>query len=95
MKTINCQSYNEHQVTTAVNFASKSWLSSFITGGLNTQIEHHLFPNICSIHYRQLAPIVKQAAKEHGVAYREYSSWSKTLASHYRMLRGLGQNLSY
>ena len=44
------QSYTEHQCSTAVNFASKNWLASWMTGGLNTQIEHHLFPNICSIH---------------------------------------------
>ena len=45
------QSYTEHQCSTAVNFASTSWFGSWMTGGLNTQIEHHLFPNICSIHY--------------------------------------------
>ena len=85
------QSYFEHQCSTAVNFASKSWFASWITGGLNTQIEHHLFPNICSIHYRKIAPIVKKTAKEYGVPYREYSSWSKTLGAHYRLLRGLGK----
>tara|TARA_B100000809_G_scaffold41602_1_gene36217 strand:+ start:1194 stop:2288 length:1095 start_codon:yes stop_codon:yes gene_type:complete len=85
------QSYTEHQCSTAVNFASNSWLGSWMTGGLNTQIEHHLFPNICSIHYRKLAPIVKQTAKEHGVAYKEFKSWPGAVASHYRLLRGLGR----
>lgn len=88
------QSYTEHQCSTAVNFASASWFGSWMTGGLNTQIEHHLFPNICSIHYRKIAPIVKQTAKEYGVHYREYSCWTKTVASHYRLLKGLGQNLT-
>ncbi len=85
------QSYSEHQCSTAVNFASTSWFGSWITGGLNTQIEHHLFPNICSIHYRKLAPIVKATAKEFGVNYREYKNWRVTIASHYRLLRGLGK----
>ena len=88
------QSYTEHQCSTAVNFSSTSWLGSWMTGGLNTQIEHHLFPSICSVHYRKIAPIVKQTAQEYNVAYREYSNWPKTLASHYRLLRGLGQNIS-
>ncbi|MDF1673783.1 MAG: acyl-CoA desaturase [Vicingaceae bacterium] len=86
------QSYTEHQCATAVNFASTSWFGSWMTGGLNTQIEHHLFPNICSIHYRKIAPIVKQTAKEYGVHYREYTSWPKTVASHYRLLKSLGCN---
>jgi linoleoyl-CoA desaturase len=85
------QSYSEHQCSTAVNFASTSWFASWMTGGLNTQIEHHLFPNICSIHYRKIAPIVKKTAQEYRVGYREYSSWPKTLASHFRLLKGLGK----
>ncbi len=89
------QSYTEHQCTTAVNFGSTSWFPSFLTGGLNNQIEHHLYPNICSIHYRKIAPIVRQTAKEYGVSYREFPNWSKALASHYRELRGLGRKLSY
>ncbi len=88
------QSYTEHQCSTAVNFASKNWFASWMTGGLNTQIEHHLFPNICSIHYRKLAPIVKQTAEEYGVAYKEFKSWPNAVASHYRLLRGLGNPVS-
>ena len=78
----------------SVNFNTKSRMVSWMTGGLNTQIEHHLFPNICSIHYRKLGPIVKQTAAEFGVAYREYPTWPKTIASHYRLLRSLGRQIT-
>ena len=88
------QTYMEHQCSTAVNFNTTSWMVSWMTGGLNTQIEHHLFPNICSIHYRKLGPIVKQTAAEFGVAYREYPTWPKTVASHYRLLRSLGRQIA-
>lgn len=88
------QSYLEHQCSTAVNFASKSWFASWMTGGLNTQIEHHLFPNICSIHYRKIAPIVKKTAKEFDISYREYSTWHETLGAHYRLLKGLGKKVA-
>jgi linoleoyl-CoA desaturase len=61
-------------------------------GGLNFQIEHHLFPNICHIHYSKLAPIVEKTAKEFGIAYNLKSSFCLALSSHMNRLKELGKN---
>ena len=85
-------SWVEHQLHTTANFSSSSTLTSFFTGGLNTQIEHHLFPNICSIHYKSIAPIVKQTALEFNQPYIEYPSFCSALMSHIRFLKKMGRN---
>ena len=64
---------------------------SWFVGGLNQQVEHHLFPNICHIHYQQLAPIVKRVATKHGLPYHENKSFLSALHSHYRMLKHFGK----
>ncbi|MBL8900757.1 MAG: acyl-CoA desaturase [Planctomycetes bacterium] len=79
-----------HQLRTTSNFATRSrWLSWF-TGGLNHQVEHHLFPRICSVHYPALAPIVAATARKHGLPYREHPTLGGAIASHYRRLKTLG-----
>lgn len=80
-----------HQLETTANFANGSRLLSWYCGGLNFQIEHHLFPNICHIHYRKIAPIVKNTAKEFGVPYHEHKTWFKALWYHTKMLKALGR----
>lgn len=81
-----------HQLYTTANFASNSRLAGFITGGLNTQVEHHLFPHICSIHYRKIAPIVKETAREFNIPYLEYPTFFQALKSHIAFLRKMGGN---
>lgn len=81
----------EHQLLTSANFATRNPLASFMLGGLNFQIEHHLFPGVCHVHYPQLAPIVKQTAKEHGLPYVEYPSFTAALRSHARYLYAMGR----
>jgi linoleoyl-CoA desaturase len=88
-------SWAVHQLYTTSNFARKSRLAGFITGGLNMQVEHHLFPNICSIHYRQIAPIVKKTAHEFGIPYLEEPSFWTALASHVRFLKRVGREENY
>src|SRR5690606_26213854 len=56
-----------HQLLTTTNFANNSRAFSWYVGGLNFQVEHHLFPNICHVHYRNISPIVKQTAEEFGI----------------------------
>jgi len=80
-----------HQLYTTANFAPQSWLASFFCGGLNRQIEHHLFPKICHIHYPALAAIVRQTATEHGLPYMENRSFFSALGSHYRHLKKMGR----
>lgn len=84
------ESWAAHQLRTTANFARNSWLASFVCGGLNTQIEHHLFPKICHVHYPALSRIVERTAGEFGIPYLENRSFSRALVSHYRVLRQFG-----
>ncbi len=79
-----------HQLNTTVNFSKNSKFLTWYLGGLNFQVEHHLFPNICHIHYPSIAPIVKQTAKEFGVPYLENKNFHEAIRSHIRMLKLYG-----
>jgi linoleoyl-CoA desaturase len=79
-----------HQMKTTSNFANRNWLLTWYVGGLNFQVEHHLFPNICHIHYRDIAPIVKETAKEFGVSYLEHQTFRSALRSHFKVIKQLG-----
>jgi linoleoyl-CoA desaturase len=83
-------SWAEHQMRTTANFARGSFLSQFVCGGLNHQVEHHLFPRICHVHYPALAPLVLETAKEFGLPYHEQPSFLAAVRSHARQLRWLG-----
>ncbi len=76
---------------TTGNFAMKNRFINWYVGGLNFQIEHHLFPNICSIHYTAISPIVKETAEEYGVPYNYYETFGEAIASHYRQLKKWGK----
>lgn len=80
-----------HQMQTTANFARKSRLAAWFFGGLNFQVEHHLFPHISHIHYPKLSVIVKNTADEFGVPYNEYPTMPAAIASHYRMLKQFGR----
>ncbi len=79
-----------HQMRTTANFANKSIFFSWYVGALNYQIEHHLFPNICHVHYRNIAPIVKATAEEFGVPYYHHTTFLGALRSHFKLLHKLG-----
>jgi linoleoyl-CoA desaturase len=79
-----------YQMRTTCNFGRGSRLLSWYVGGLNFQIEHHLFPRICHTHYRNLSPIVEQVAAEHGVPYHDHPGLWSAIGSHYRMLKRFG-----
>lgn len=79
-----------HQLHTTANFANGSRFFSWFVGALNYQIEHHLFPNICHVHYREIAPIVKQTAEEFGLPYYHHPTFFGALKSHFSLLHQLG-----
>ena len=79
-----------HQMQTTANFARKNVLARFFCGGLNFQIEHHLFPNICHVHYPAISEIVKTTALQHNVPYHENETFFGALQSHYRALKHFG-----
>lgn len=80
-----------HQLRTTSDFAQNSKLFSWYVGGLNYQVEHHLFPNICHVHYKDIAGIVKETAEEYGVPYHSHPTFYAALKSHFSILNRLGK----
>lgn len=80
-----------HQLHTTSDFARDNKLLSWYVGGLNFQVEHHLFPNICHIHYKHIALIVQQTAAEFGIPYHVQPTFRAALVSHIHRLKELGK----
>jgi linoleoyl-CoA desaturase len=79
-----------HQLLNTCNFSRKSIVLNWFIGGLNYQIEHHLFPHISHVHYSRIAPIVKKTAEQYGLPYYEYPTFLQALREHGKMLRKMG-----
>jgi linoleoyl-CoA desaturase len=79
-----------HEMVTTNNFARDNKALCWFAGGLNFQIEHHLFPKVCSIHYPALSPIVEQTAREYNIPYNHHDTFFEAVASHYRTLKKFG-----
>jgi len=84
------QSWAVHQVATTVDFARDNRLVSWLVGGLNFQIEHHLFPTLSHVNYPAIAAVVEGACHEYGVPYAASPSFGAAVASHFRWLRRMG-----
>jgi linoleoyl-CoA desaturase len=80
-----------HEMRTTANFARENKLLTWYVGGLNYQIEHHLFPQTCSIHYPEISKIVREVAARHNVPYNYHPTLIKSIKSHIAMLKMLGQ----
>jgi len=83
-----------HQLLTTVNFSTKNRFINWFTGGLNHQIEHHIFPHISHIHYTKIGAIVKKTAQEFNLPYNEYKTTRSALFSHFRFLKQMGMQPS-
>jgi linoleoyl-CoA desaturase len=81
-----------HQIKTTANFATKNKVVSWLVGGLNFQIEHHLFPKISHVHYPAISKIIRQACLEYGIVYIEYPRVRYAIASHVAFLREMGRH---
>lgn len=81
----------EHQLATTVDFAPDSAFLTWYLGGLNFQVEHHLFPRISHVHYPALSKIVRRTCEERGIAHRQHRSVPTAIASHARHLRRMGR----
>ena len=79
-----------HQLRTTSNFANNAVVFSWFVGGLNNQVEHHLFPKICHVHYRKISKIVEATAKEYGVPYHKHKTFFAAVKSHFSLLNDLG-----
>ena len=80
-----------HQVKTTANFAAHNKIVSWFVGGLNYQIEHHLFPRVSHIHYPALRSIVKKTCEKFNMPYNEYPTMKAAILSHLRMMKFLGE----
>jgi linoleoyl-CoA desaturase len=85
------QEWAIHQVETTANFARRNRLLTWYVGGLNHQIEHHLFPRISHVHLPAIAATVEEVCRKHGVRYRVHPTLGGAIVSHYRWLRDLGR----
>ncbi|WP_205511301.1 fatty acid desaturase family protein [Longitalea arenae] len=83
-----------HQIKTTANFAPRNKFISWFVGGLNYQVEHHLFPRISHVHYPAINRIVKQTCRQFNITYNEFPTMQQAIASHYRMIRELGKKPS-
>lgn len=81
-----------HQVKTTANFSPGSKIVSWLVGGLNFQIEHHLFPRISHIHYPALSKIVMEHCRQFGLPYHSFPTLGKAVVSHVQLMKRLGRN---
>ena len=81
----------EHEVRTSSNFAMNNPVVSWFVGGLNFQIEHHLFPKVSHVHYPAISKIVMEKCKEFNLPYNKYDTMFGAVASHFRVMKSLGK----
>jgi linoleoyl-CoA desaturase len=79
-----------HEMKTTANFARSNKLLCWYAGGLNFQIEHHLFPKVCSIHYPAICRIVQEVAEQFGIPYHHHPTFLGAIRSHWRTLKRFG-----
>ena len=84
----------EHQLKTTANFSTKSKIITWYTGGLNFQVEHHLFPTINHVHYPKIAEIVRKTAEEFKLPYNEYRTTVEALKGHFAHLKHMGRAMA-
>lgn len=84
-------SFAIHQLLNTANFAPKNKVLSWLIGGLNHQVEHHLFPGVCHVHYNAISKMVKEMTNKYKLPYHEYSSFYVAVIEHTRMLKQLGR----
>lgn len=83
--------FAQHQMATTVDFGRENRFLTWYVGGLNYQTVHHLFPNICHVHYPKISEMLEEIAAKHGVTYNVLPSFTAALASHTRWLKEMGR----
>ena len=82
-----------HQLETSVDFARDNRVLTWYLGGLNFQVEHHLFPKTCHIHYPAISPIVEATCRAHGISHRSHRTMRGAFRSHVRWLKRMGRKV--
>jgi fatty acid desaturase len=90
---VNEKDWYKHQVITSSNHGMKKWFNFIFSGGLNYQIEHHLFPNINHCHHPYLQPIVKRICKKYGVKYKEFNGYYDAFLNYYKHITLMGKKV--
>ncbi|MEQ8472510.1 MAG: acyl-CoA desaturase [Marinoscillum sp.] len=85
-------SFLMHQIITTTDFATKNSLLTHLYGGFNHHVIHHLFPNICHIHYPPLTRILKTTCQEYGIRYNENKSLFDAIKAHLQLLKSRSEN---
>lgn len=80
-----------HQMATTTNYSPCSRLFSWFIGGLNYQLEHHLLPHVCHVHYKKLSKVVADTAREFNIPYNTKPTFVAAVIDHFKMLRHLGR----
>jgi len=80
-----------HEIVNTTDFAPDNRMLSWFAGGLNFQIEHHLFPHVCHVHYKNLAPIVHSTMTDFGLPYHVQPTFFRAVLEHTKMLKKLGR----
>lgn len=80
-----------HQMLNTADFSPRSYLMFWFVGGLNYQVEHHLFPHISHVHYPEISKIVKRTAEQYGVPYKVMPTFVGAIYEHYKMLKKMGR----
>ncbi|WP_164108516.1 MULTISPECIES: fatty acid desaturase family protein [Sphingobacterium] len=80
-----------HQIQSTANFATKSKVLTWILGGLNYQVEHHLFPKISHVHYPAINRIVQQTCREYNIQYHEFNSFWTAFKSHVGVIQSMSR----
>jgi linoleoyl-CoA desaturase len=86
------ENWAKHQIATTANFARQNKIVNWYVGGLNFQVEHHLFPRVSHIHYPEISKIVKATCEEYGLFYNEFPTMFSAVKSHFKMMKEFGQN---
>ena len=84
------QEWAIHQVETTANFGTGNKVLSWLIGGLNFQVEHHLFPKISHVHYPAINKLVKETCKEFDIKYLEYPNLFSAFCSHIVHIKKMG-----
>jgi linoleoyl-CoA desaturase len=85
------EDWASHQLRTTMDFAPRNRVLSWYLGGLNFQVVHHLFPKVCHLYYPELARLVRETARDHGLQYIEQPRLIDALMRHYRWLQHMGR----
>ena len=85
------ENWHIHQIKTTCNFAHNNNLITYFFGGLNYQIEHHLFPDICHVHYPEISKIIHATIMEFDLPYHNYDTFTEAVSKHFSLLKTLGK----